>query len=113
MEKNKKACRAESMVSVMAVRAAWYIGIEWHSGHLGTGSNQAFFWVPEPAVQKPSAARNLAAVYFHLCELFGTPHVVPKIIPPISVLSGNRKKNLRRCKKCICKISSFSERMKS
>lgn len=86
MEKNKKACMAESMVSMMVVRAAWDVGIEWHSGHLGTGGNQAFFWVPVPAVQKPSAARNLATVCFHICELFGTPHVVPKIIPLISIL---------------------------
>lgn len=113
MEKNKKACRAETIVSVMAVRAAWDDGIELHSGHLGIGGNQAFFWVPVPAVQNPSAASNLAAVCFHLCELFGTPHVMPKIIPPISVHSGNRKKNLRRCKKYMRKISSFSERMKS
>lgn len=112
MEKNK-ACRAESIVSVMAVRAAWDVVIELLSGHLGTGGNGAFFWVPVLAVQNPSVASNLAAVCFHLCELFGAPHVVPKIIPPISVLSGNRKKNLRRCKKCMRKISSFSERMKS
>lgn len=74
MEKNRKACRVESMVSGMAVRAAWDVRIEGHSGHLGTDGNQAFFWVPVPAVQKPSAARNLAAVCFHLVSCL-VPHM--------------------------------------
>jgi hypothetical protein len=57
--------------------------------------------------KKTSATRQLKVVFSS--ELFSNS-CGPKITPPITVQSANRRKSLGRCKKCVSKISSFSKK---